>query len=415
MSGDKQTIGEILKQTREEQELSLDEIAVLTKVRLKYLTAIESDQYEVLPSKVQIKGFIRSYARALNLDPAPLLNSLRSTLGAEEISDPKTALPEQDQDDLPPQLLDEIGSSLKSQREKLGLSLEEVENQSYIPERYLQAIENGSLEELPSTVQGKGMLKNYAQFLGLDPEPLLLSYADVLQKRLSETRQKDPEPKTPSTLQASIRRFFASPTILWVGVMLLIGLVTIWSGWLVFGSQGQDLESTSTIPGVADILLPTSTFTVTPINQETSPAEIELDITATPEIEDNQEDDLEATPTQVFTGNEKVQVQLVIVQRSWVRVTVDNAVAFEGRLLPGSVQLFGGELNIEVLTGNAGGVEVIYNQRDLGAMGLYGEVISRVYTAEGIVTPTPTITLTPLPSETPTATPEPAATNTPES
>ena len=85
--------------------------------------------------------------------------------------------------------------------------------------------------------------------------------------------------------------------------------------------------------------------------------------------------------------------------------------AFEGRLVPGSVKLFGGELSIEVLTGNAGGVEVIFNQQDLGAMGLYGEVINRIYTADGIATPTPTISPTPILSDTPV----PSLTPTPTS
>ena len=93
---------------------------------------------------------------------------------------------------------------------------------------------------------------------------------------------------------------------------------------------------------------------------------------------------------------------------------MDNILAYEGRLLPGSVKLFGGELSIEVLTGNAAGVEVIYNQQDLGTLGLYGEVIDRVFTVEGIATPTPTISATPTPSDTPEASITPAPTATQE-
>ena len=81
----------------------------------------------------------------------------------------------------------------------------------------------------------------------------------------------------------------------------------------------------------------------------------------------------------------------------------------EGRLIPGSIKLFGGDLRIEVLTGNAGGIEVIYNQQNLGVMGLYGQVLNRIYTDQGVATPTPTITLTPTPSDTP----EPSLTPTP--
>ena len=417
MPDQNRTVGEILKTAREEQGLSLEEISLLTKVNLKYLSAIEADNWDVLPSIVQQKGFVRTYARVLEIDPGPLLGQLRPIIQEDDLTvepappDVPDSTPAAEQHPL-----EEIGSILKTQREHLGFTIPNVEDQIFIPERYLIAIENGSLEELPSTVQGKGMVKNYAQFLGLDPEPLLLGYADVLQKRLAKSREGIPDVKTFSPLQVSIRRFLASPTILWVGVVILIGSITLWAGTLIFGAGGSSAEATATIPGVSDILLPTSTLSATPEAPISTLSEIEVDITPTLEGDEITGDNAEATPTLGITGNEKVQVQLIILQRTWVRVIVDNILAYEGRLLPGSVKLFGGELSIEVLTGNAAGVEVIYNQRDLGAMGLYGEVIDRVFTAEGIATPTPTISATPTPSDTPEAsiTPTPTATQEPE-
>lgn len=409
------TIGEILKTAREEQGLSLEEISLLTKVRVKYLSAIEVDNWDVLPSTVQQKGFVRSYARVLEIDPGELLGQLRSILQEDDLGIepvlpviPDSALTTEQHP------LEEIGTILKTQRERLGFTIPNVENQIFIPERYLIAIENGNLEELPSTVQGKGMVKNYAQFLGLDSEPLLLSYADVLQNRLAKSREGIPDVKTPSSLQVSFRRFLASPTILWVGVVILIGSISLWAGTLIFGSGGSSAEITATIPGVSDILLPTSTPSATLEAAIATLSEIEVDITPTFGGDNILDDGAEATPTPGLTGNEKVQVQLIILQRTWVRVIVDNILAFEGRLLPGSVKMFGGELSIEVLTGNAAGVEVIYNQRDLGSMGLYGEVINRVFTAEGIATPTPTITATPTPSDTPEASITPTPTVTQE-
>ncbi len=158
------------------------------------------------------------------------------------------------------------------------------------------------------------------------------------------------------------------------------------------------------------MLLPSPTFTPTLEVEQATPGEIEIDIAETSAPDAADAGLIQATPTPGLTGNEKVQVQLIIVQRAWVRVTVDNIIQFEGRLIPGSVKLFGGELSIEILTGNAGGVEVIYNQQVLGAMGLYGEAVDRVYTAQGIATPTPTISPTPIPSSTPSLTPSPTAT-----
>ena len=387
----------------------------MTRIRLKYLTAIEADNFDVLPSSVQHKGFVRAYARALALDPSPLIAQLR-LVEDEEIFDESKSPQNESKTPLTSketQPLGEIGTTLKTQRERLGFTLSNVENQIFIPERYLTAIENGSLEELPSTVQGRGMVKNYAQFLGLDPEPLLLNYAEALQTRLSKVRNHAPDTGSSISLQVWLRRFIASPTILWVGAVLLIASVSIWSGVLIFGNQGSAPESTATIPGVADILLPALTHTPTLEQPLTTPGEIEVEVALTQESADPDVEEGEPTSTPQLTGNEKIQIQLITIQRSWVRVTVDNILAFEGRLLPGSVKLFGGELSIEILTGNAAGVKVIYNQRDLGVMGLYGEVINRVYTAEGIATPTPLVTFTPTPTETPAVTSTPTRTTTP--
>jgi len=409
------TIGEILKTAREERDLSLEEISLLTKVNLKYLAAIEANNWDVLPSSVQQKGFVRTYARVLEIDPGPLLDQLRSIIQEDDLK--VEPAPHTLPDSLPAaeqHPLEEIGSILKNQREHLGFTRPNVEEQIFIPERYLIAIENGNLEELPSTVQGKGMVKNYAQFLGLDPEPILLGYADVLQKRLAKSRAGIPDVKSPSSIQVSIKRFLASPTILWVGVVILIGSIFLWAGTLLFGSGEPSADVTATIPGVSDILLPTSTHSATPEAPISTLSEIEVDITPILEGDEIAGGETEATPTPGITGNEKVQVQLIILQRTWVRVIVDNILAYEGRLLPGSVKLFGGELSIEVLTGNAAGVEVIYNQQDLGTLGLYGEVIDRVFTVEGIATPTPTISATPTPSDTPEASITPAPTATQE-
>ncbi len=406
------SIGEILKNARQEKKLTLEEISLVTRIRERYLAAIEEDNWDALPSSVQRKGFVRSYARALDIEPDPLIRQLRSLLqedGLDEETDLEESTSEKENVSAPPALLEDIGEVLKSQREKLGFTIANVSEQIYIPERYLEAIERGSLEDLPSTVQGKGMVKNYAQFLGLDPDPLLLSYADVLQSRLKIQREGIPGVPSSSPRAVWLRRFLANPTLLWAGVVVLIGSVSIWAGLLIFDGNGSSLDNTPTIPAVADILLPTSTPTATLALPESTPGDIEVDISPTVEILGDGEGNPDFTPTPGLTGNEKIQVQLVILQRTWVRVIVDNITAFEGRLQPGSMKLFGGELSIEVLTGNAAGVDVIYNQRDLGVMGLFGEVVDRVFTAEGIATPTPTITLTPTPSDTP----EPSLTPTP--
>jgi hypothetical protein len=108
-----------------------------------------------------------------------------------------------------------------------------------------------------------------------------------------------------------------------------------------------------------------------------------------------------------------VNVSLAVRQRAWVRVTVDGEVEFEGRMLPGSVYTFSGNEEVSVLTGNGAALQVFFNDQDLGTMGIYGEVVERVFTPEGLVLPTPTITPTPTATPTEMATPEVTVTSQP--
>ena len=60
-------IGDLLRRTREAQGLTLEEISDMTKISVRYLEAIESGDYSVIPAKVYAQGFIRNYANVLGL------------------------------------------------------------------------------------------------------------------------------------------------------------------------------------------------------------------------------------------------------------------------------------------------------------------------------------------------------------
>ncbi len=68
-----QTVGEILKTTRSAKGLTLQEIEKRTKIRLKFLQALENDDYTLLPSPVYARGFIKNYSTILRLDTDKVL------------------------------------------------------------------------------------------------------------------------------------------------------------------------------------------------------------------------------------------------------------------------------------------------------------------------------------------------------
>jgi hypothetical protein len=61
-------IGNSLREARLRQHLDFPEIELATKIRAKYLRALEDEQFEILPAQTYVKGFLRSYAEYLGLD-----------------------------------------------------------------------------------------------------------------------------------------------------------------------------------------------------------------------------------------------------------------------------------------------------------------------------------------------------------
>ncbi|MFH0349515.1 helix-turn-helix domain-containing protein [Leuconostoc citreum] len=70
-------IGEQLKAARLAKNMSLDDVQQITKIQVRYLEAIESNNLSVLPGDFYVRAFIRQYALAMGLNPEDLLGETR--------------------------------------------------------------------------------------------------------------------------------------------------------------------------------------------------------------------------------------------------------------------------------------------------------------------------------------------------
>ena len=312
---------------------------------------------------------------------------------------------------------EEIGQTLRTQRETLGLSLSDIERHTRLRAFYLKALEAGDLDGLPSPVQGRGMLKNYASFLGLDADALLLQFADGLQARLAAR-------KGPRILRRSGRAMQYAPMgspqprlittdLLLAGVLVIFLVAFVAWGVIRISAMRTGQAPTATAPAIADVLAQVGT----PIDAALTAVGNSLTETVIPSPAGTGEPQAEppeggtqaasATPPPNFSSA-SVQLIINVRLRTWMRVTVDGKVEFDGRVLPGSAFPFAGDDRVEILTGNGAGLEVNFNQTDLGTLGTFGEAVQRVFTVQGMQTPTPTITHTPAPATVaPTLTPTP--------
>lgn len=412
-------VGQQLRQAREAKQLSPAQAARDTLIRVHYLQALEAGDFKAIPSAAQARGFLRAYASYLGLDPDALLKDLEEPVQKDE-----TAVEAEDSPNPAPipepskaiEILQQIGQKLKQQRSLLGLTLEDVERHTHLRQRYLNALENGDLNNLPSPVQGRGMLKNYASFLGLDPEPILLQFADGLQARLvanqaaAQATHPIPrrEPARPARpLPGPLQRLLSGDIL--VGALLSIVLISfiVWGAARIFSVQADNPPS-PTSPSIAEVLLITPSATPSPTFPPVTPT---APIGIFPG--NGGENPTAETPGVIAlpAGQQGVQIYISVYQRAYLQVWVDGEEEFQGRVLPGSAYNFDGEERIEILTSNGAALQVFYNQQDQGILGLFGQAVNHVYTLEGLQTPTPTITATGTTTPRPSPTPQRTATS----
>jgi cytoskeletal protein RodZ len=85
------TVGELLRQAREAQNLEMHQVVDITKIRGDHLRALEEGDYSVFSAPVYIRGFVRSYATLLKLDTEKILEQLGNELADSGRVDPTLA------------------------------------------------------------------------------------------------------------------------------------------------------------------------------------------------------------------------------------------------------------------------------------------------------------------------------------
>jgi cytoskeleton protein RodZ len=91
------TLGEKLRQAREERGISISEVAEQTRISPHYLDSIENDDYRTLPGGIFNKGFVKSYAKYVGIDEQEALQDYSRLIATQEgvsSDEPKTYKPE---------------------------------------------------------------------------------------------------------------------------------------------------------------------------------------------------------------------------------------------------------------------------------------------------------------------------------
>jgi cytoskeleton protein RodZ len=303
----------------------------------------------------------------------------------------------------------ELGTWLQEAREAQGLSLDEVEAQTRIRRTFLEALEEGNYRILPGEVYVRGFLRNYAVHLGLDPEGIRRRYREeVLDQQVPQSTQSFSDfqfQPIDADLERTDRAISTLVTRIALILLLLIGVtgVTIWyrygcplpqapAWWppslysmLATATSSQGLTSSAPPPTVTSALIPPS-VTMTPATSLpilTPPAKAVATSEVLPLPTPTSVATATSTPTPspviTPTGGEGIQLTIRAIERSWVLITTDDTVDFQGILRVGEELTWQADHSVGFRCGNAGGVAVTINGQELGVLGERGQVVDQTW------------------------------------
>jgi cytoskeletal protein RodZ len=235
---------------------------------------------------------------------------------------------------------------LRQARLDRGASLADVEAETRIRRRYLEALEAEDYSSLPAVVYTRGFIRSYSRYLGLDPELALDLYSPG-RAREDRASLRPATPQLTSSRPISPRLFAMGAMIVLVGLLLIY----LWTQYTSFVESlgGPDaaptrLAGTATVRVVASPSPPTAA----------SPTATEAPAAAPP-----------ANPT----PERGIAVEARVTERTWMEVWIDGTSQFQATMQAGAVRNFDAERSVRMRVGNAGGVQVTVNGQPAGPLG----------------------------------------------
>lgn len=281
----------------------------------------------------------------------------------------------------------ELGEWLKKTREEQNIKLSDIEQETKIRMRYLEAIEAGNMDILPEPVYTMGFLRSYAHAIGVDEEQVAQYYREWQdeQKHLqgkqepfaTETAKASPprkrEQQAPTASQEAPplrqpgysynetrdRRFGK-------GIGAIVAILVVVAVVLVFYFVGKQQSESGSVPPVDP----------PPVTSQEPPTNLPED-EDTPDSQDGEGETLPETSTP--TTYEGVHLVITAGEDScWVGITADGVYS-EDEIDAGTSKIITADETIKVRYGNAGVVTVELNGQIQPVPGEKGQVVTVEY------------------------------------
>lgn len=262
-----------------------------------------------------------------------------------------------------------FGDRLRREREMRGITLDEISESTKISRRHLEALERERFDQLPGGVFAKGFVRAYARFLGIDEDQAVADYS------LASNEQPEPEDKFPLEVHLEPDRELnpkRSHLPLVFALAALAGVLMGYFFWLK--SKPQNAHAA---PARQEAPAQNTASAPAAISESNAPSNVPAP--AQPERQ-------AAIAQQPKKPAEKTfSVVIKAKEDSWVSIVADGKSVMQRVLSADGQKLVRAGKQIVLRTGNAGGIDVLFNGKPLGALGNENEPRTLTFNATGLV------------------------------
>jgi cytoskeletal protein RodZ len=207
--------------------------------------------------------------------------------------------------------MDSIGDHLRIAREDRKIPVAQVARDTKINERYIVALEDGEFSILPAPAYAKGFLKIYAEYLGLDPRPLVEQY---VQEHMGVLGQAFPAESEASVTSQAVGQKLA---VIWIVVAAILAIAVV-SGLRLWRSRTAEQ----------------------PLKPAVSTEELEtLPLPPLPQASPAVEPAAAATPPKDARAKQK-KLAARVKESVWMKVYADGVLLFQGTVQKGKEEFW---------------------------------------------------------------------------
>jgi len=277
--------------------------------------------------------------------------------------------------------VESFGARLRREREKKGVTLDDISLSTKIGTRLLRALEDEHFDQLPGGIFNKGFVRAYARHLGLDEDQAV---ADYLAASGDALPSKVIEPEVAQALEARAdERANGIEQIPW-GV-LATALVVVALGFAIWGFYLSEKQREAATPPSRPEPEQSAPVSTAPAPSETSPAPSPAAQATTPPAT--------AAPAAAIPDAAPLPGEFVVLIKadddSWMSITADGQHLMEGTMAAGSEKSIHAQKFIAIRAGNVGALDFFFNGKKLPAQGDMGEVKLLSFNAQGLEPPKP--------------------------